>query len=294
MGVLESVLQYKAHREAQEAADIQAIPTALAAFTQARQAAQKSQLETLLAQSTILKNNADVLKSQNEASLLQTFLGGAGGNNGILIPEFTVGGAKMVNPQAQQQIQEQSEDVKNVSEARKNLDSYASNAYEAIGAIEKIEQKAAALGDFSRGPVEQAVAKGSMAVREFSEDKTVNEFKQAIAQEMSPLVRKLAEEKGPLTDRDIERAVEGVGGKLTRPLADKKTALADLRAKVKAAVLAKAQIAGMTEEQLKQKYPDLYNKIMSDGMTNNTTTDMSNLAELAKAELAKRSKKKGS
>lgn len=55
MGVLETVLNYKAQREAQANADLQAIPQSIMVFQQARQAAKKAELEEMLTHAQINK-----------------------------------------------------------------------------------------------------------------------------------------------------------------------------------------------------------------------------------------------
>lgn len=288
MGILDSVLAYKKEKEAQESADLQAIPQALAAFQVGRQQAQKSYLDDLTTQMQLQKFGIDAQKApyelaklqgdvakvpfeskklqaetekaQAESGILNKFMSGDMGSSGGVITGGNIGGFQFERPDVKANILTQQEDIKNTAKAREAIDTYSSNAIEALNAIDKIEKKAESLGNFKRGAVSQAIEKSKMAMKEFSEDKAVNEFKQAIAQEMAPLVRKLAEEKGPLTDKDIERAMEGVGGKLTRPLADKKVALADLREKVKSAIIAKAQAAKLSDTDIKERYPDLYNK----------------------------------
>jgi len=108
MSVLEQVLNYKRQKDAEAQADIQAIPQAIAQFTQARQQAQKSALDALLAQSTLQKNESDILKNQRESALLEKFSSGGMSNGNILIPEATIGGFKLVNTDQSKQVEEQS------------------------------------------------------------------------------------------------------------------------------------------------------------------------------------------
>lgn len=275
MSVLESVLNYKRQKDAEARADIDAIPAGINAFVAAKQQAQKSMLDQLTYNMQLQKFNMDAQKQplemaalsaktskeQAEAGVLNKFMGAGDANQDVQATEATIGGVKFEKPALKAEMQRQQEDIKNTAKAQESLDAYSSDAVAALAALDKIEKKAESLGDFKRGGVEQFLSKSSMAIKEFSEDKSVNEFKQAIAQEMAPLVRKLAEEKGPLTDRDIDRAIEGVGGKLTRPLEDKKTALNDLREKVRNAVIAKAQAAKLSPEDMAKKYPLLHEKI---------------------------------
>ena len=289
MGTLEAVLAYKAKKDAEDQADIQAIPQALAAFQAGREQARKSHLEQIQLQMAIQKFGleqqkapfeiaklkgdvsklpfeteklqAETSKSKAEAGILNKFISGEQGFGGGVVTGGNIGGFQFEMPEVKGKILSQQEEIKNRADASKALDEYSSNASEALTAIDKIESKAKDLGDFKRGFGQQILEKGKMAAREFSEEKTVNAFKQALAQEMSPLVRKLAEEKGPLTDKDIDRAIEGVGGKLTRPFEDKKVALDDLRDKVRSAVVAKAQAAGVSDADIEKKYPDLHKKL---------------------------------
>lgn len=55
MGILDSVLEYKKQKEAQESADLQAIPQALLAFQTGRQQAQKNYLDSLTTQMQLQK-----------------------------------------------------------------------------------------------------------------------------------------------------------------------------------------------------------------------------------------------
>jgi len=295
MSVLESVLNYKRQREAEAAADLQAIPSAINQFVTARQQAQKSALETMLAQSTIAKNNADILQSQNQSSLLNIFMSGANGGagNGIVVPEATIGGFKLVNPAVSQKLQESELNQKNLAEARKTLDEYSSTASEALTALDKIEEKALALPSYERGFGKQLLARGDAFSKKFSKDKSVVEFTGSLSQELAPLARKLAEEKGPLTNKDIDRIVEGLGGDLTTPTEDKVTLLNELREKIRAAAKNKAQVAGLSDEEFGKKYKDLNEKLSKGSESPVVAAAMKKFPGKSKEEIVAALKKKG-
>lgn len=125
MGVLDSVLAYKAKKDAEARADIDAIPLGIAAFTAAKQQAQKSMLDQLTYNAQLQKLNLDAQKQPYEISKLQSetnkanaesgvlskFLGGDGNNNSdIQATEATIGGVKFENKKlAEQSAQEKSD-----------------------------------------------------------------------------------------------------------------------------------------------------------------------------------------
>lgn len=297
MGALQDILEYKKMKDAEAQADIQAIPKGVAAFIDARNIAQKSQLdqmlynlqaqkfnldvqkaplETMKLQQDILESQSKIQARQNFPDVLKQFTGGTGsmGITGATLDEdgnlkYTIGETPQSKDARELANKEKEANIKNTADARKNLDEYMSNAGEALQALDKLENKATALGDFKRGVKNQVLAKADIAVKKFGQDKSLNEFTQSISQEMAPLVRKLAEEKGPLTDKDIERAIEGVGGDPTRPLEDKVTAINDLRTKVFSAINNKSQIAQVTPDELLQKYPNVMQKISTNKNQNN-------------------------
>lgn len=257
--VLSQVLQYKRQKEQEARADIDAIPLGIEAFTQAKQAAQKSVLDSIIMQSTIAKNNADILKTNRESGMLEQFFkGGSSGN--FAIPEATIGGMKVVNRQVSNEMEQDTANNKNVGDARKNLDEYAGTANEALVALDKIDVQADSLGDFKRGFVNQAISKTKAAAGEFGKDENIVRYKGVVAQELIPLARKLAEEKGPISDSDVSRIEKGLGD-VTTPLADKKFLTKELRNKIKQALINKAGIAKLSDEEARSKYGEIYKKL---------------------------------
>lgn len=158
----------------------------------------------------------------------------------------------------------QTEKAKNLSseqsKAREGFDAYASDASGALVALDKLEAQATNLGDFKRGGIGQAIAKGKTAYGSFAKDENITKYIGVVNQELIPLARKLAEEKGPITDSDVSRIQKGLGD-LTTPLEDKKFLFNELRNKVKEAIKTKSDIAGISEDVLKTKYKNVYEKL---------------------------------
>lgn len=115
--IISQVLNYKRQKEAEARADIDAIPQAINTFIMAQREAKKTALETLLAESTIAKNQSDILKSQRESSLLSGFFGGSqldqnGNISGpIQATEATVGGVKFENKALKNQAKQEEKNL---------------------------------------------------------------------------------------------------------------------------------------------------------------------------------------
>ena len=163
------------------------------------------------------------------------------------------------------QAQQEKEDVKQISKARKDFDQYSSDAMQSLIAINKIEKEAKNLGDFPRGMLGQTLSKANMAIKGFSKDKDVTRFMGVVAQELIPAARKIMEEKGPITEFDVARVERGLGD-ITTPLEDKIYLLDQLRNKIREAIFNKLQVANITPEEFKTKYGNLYNASKTDGL----------------------------
>lgn len=87
MGILDSVLEYKKYKDAQDSADITAIPSAINAFNVGQQQAKKSQLDLLTNQITAAKSGMRVTQDKSGAYGLQPdpTLQQAGGGNVLLV-----------------------------------------------------------------------------------------------------------------------------------------------------------------------------------------------------------------
>lgn len=91
MSTLDAVLAYKAKKDAEAAADVMAIPSAINAYTTSRQKAQDNLLQNLVTQATLAKTGYEIqdLASKDEArknlpKILEQFgMGGQGGKFGF-------------------------------------------------------------------------------------------------------------------------------------------------------------------------------------------------------------------
>lgn len=95
-----------------------------------------------------------------------------------------------------------------------------------------------------------------MAVKSFAKDPSVAYYEGVVSQELIPLARSLAEEKGPITDLDVARIEKGLGDKTT-PLATRRDLLNQLVNKIELGLQTKAQTANIPVESLLQRNPSL-------------------------------------
>lgn len=100
-----------------------------------------------------------------------------------------------------------------------------------LASLESIRSAAKDLPEFEPGFFNQAIGKGQMAAAEFSKDPAVEKYMGIVAQNLSPLARGIAQEKGPLTDKDVDRIMQGLG-ELTTPPATREALLQELMDKV--------------------------------------------------------------
>lgn len=127
-----------------------------------------------------------------------------------------------------------------IAEARKRNDEYIVKANKMFTALDNIEARAKELGDFKRGFVNQTVAGiGTMIARK-AKDEKITRYEGTVAQELIPIARDLAEEKGPITEFDVARIEKGFGD-ITTPIEDKLFLINQLRDKVKKAIAIKKQ-----------------------------------------------------
>ena len=147
---------------------------------------------------------------------------------------------------------EQTKEQDRVFKAKQGLDAYLSDANQVNVALNKIEKMAKELGDFKRGIVGQTYAKVKTGVGAYAKDEKINRYLGVVAQELIPLARKVMEEKGPITEWDVQRVEKGLGD-LTAPLSDKLFLINEMRSKIKEAIALKRRIAsgkeGMEEGQ---------------------------------------------
>lgn len=141
-------------------------------------------------------------------------------------------------------------------EAAKNLTAFVDAAPKAALALDSVETAAKELGDFPKGFVPQLFAKGDLALKEFGQDEKVANYVGVVGQNLSVLARTIAEEKGPLTDRDIVRIEKGLGNK-SAPLKTKLALISELRSKVIDTMTTKLQAAGTSYSDFVKGNPKL-------------------------------------
>lgn len=155
----------------------------------------------------------------------------------------------------------QSPDAKRMQENKAKLDEYSSSAVNGLQALNKINEQAAQLGDFERGFGKQTGSKIGVALKQWGKDKDVSRYVTVVQQELIPLARNLAEEKGPISNTDVDHLEQAIAGDLTAPLEDKLFATEKLRKKVQLALQNKFENAGIPMEKLHEAYPTLFEQL---------------------------------
>lgn len=319
MGILNDVLQYKARKDADREAQSNAIPQALMAYQQAKQQSQDNMLKQLTVQATLAKagfgigqdgklvqvgSNIDDLKAQDLQSkiqqrqtsqnLIKDFMSGS--KSGGQLKSVSVGGITFENPDLAEQRQTQ----KNLGSARKNLDEYASNSMQVLDALDRLETQSEDLGDFKRGFQQQVLARGKMFIKDYGKDEKVTRYMGTLQRELIPLARKVAEEKGPITESDVAR-LETAFGSPTTPLEDKKFLLNEVKGKLKVALDLKKNVAKLSDDDFNKKYGEIYSKLspksketaqsLPDGVTEDKLSYTMKKYNLSREEVLKRLKK---
>lgn len=150
--------------------------------------------------------------------------------------------------------------LKQFVENRKMFNEYSNDATQALVALNKIETQGKNLPVYERGFWNQVGAKADVAVKSFGKDQAMARYQGVVSQELIPMARKLMEEKGPITEWDVQRVEKGLGD-ATLPYEDKKFLIDELRVKVKYAVRNKLDLAGMSTEEFMQAYPNFANML---------------------------------
>lgn len=154
------------------------------------------------------------------------------------------------------------EDIRRTEKAKRDLDLYSSDAMQSLIALNKIQGQASNLPEFGRGIGTQIVAKARAGLGRFGKDREITRYLGVISQELIPAARKLMEEKGPITESDVERVEAGLGD-LTTPLEDKIFLLNEFRNKIKQALINKMEVSGTSEEDFSGKYKSLYQNLFA-------------------------------
>ena len=151
-------------------------------------------------------------------------------------------------------------DLKNQGAVRKDLNEKAPIVNSLLGSLDRMESLIDESQDFKPGLVNATKAKLTTKVKQYSNDPFVSKYSGHISQNLSPLARQVQSEKGPLTDRDIDRITKGIG-KIDQPRAVRKELVKEIRNKLREQMDASLQGAGYTSDDLKQIYPGIYNKL---------------------------------
>lgn len=180
---------------------------------------------------------------------------------------LSIPAASTVRPMSSAQRQEESFEEAEEKEKRslkikaeKDLQTYSAMAQNALTGLEKVKNASIELGDFGRGVISQTIARGKLAYKEYATDPKFTFYLGTIKQELIPLARNLAEEKGPINISDVD-IMEKALGKPTIPLADKMRLLEGFLLKVENALSQKAELAGYDNESFNEKYGNLTTQI---------------------------------
>lgn len=186
-------------------------------------------------------------------------------------------------PEQKLGLREKQKEQDLIFSAKKDLNTYVSDANQSLVALDKIEKAARDLGDFPVGFIPQAGARIGMATGEFAQDPKIAKYIGSVNQELIPAARKLMEEKGPITESDVSRVEKGLGQK-TAPLATKLALINELRDKVRNAIRVKMQVADVSEQDFVDK-----NSIVAEkaGMTKQEVTKEQAIQELKRRGLIK-------
>ena len=292
MGVLEAVLADRRAQRLQRDRNTQnligTIQTAAVQNQQFDLAKRRTDIDEKNLEQRILEENRqrglDSLRQQDimskiasrekEGKVLDHFLSGnaGGGGSDVVLSEFDVGGAKFKNLAAQKKIDEGKQLATNVKE----LEKFIPAADKALVALEGIEELAKKLPNFTRIPtgfgsieipgtdqrglIESNLRRLNAGLDVNAQQKDVVRFMGKMSQELIPLARNLAEEKGPITDPDVDRIEKGLG-KLETPLEDKLFLLNELKEKVSLSLQTKMKQAKRGRQDIESLSPRLANLI---------------------------------
>jgi hypothetical protein len=157
------------------------------------------------------------------------------------------------------------EDQANISlnkQAMSDLQKQVPEVNDLFTAFEAMENSAVSLGDFKSGP-EQIISQTEMKAKEMMKDPTVTKYVGTLNQQLAKIARKQNDEKGALSDFDVDRVLKGLGS-ATAPLSVKIDLLKEMRFAARQKILSRLEASGMTLDDLKNKYPKFYNKMMQE------------------------------
>lgn len=193
-----------------------------------------------------------LIKNRERVSSLETQFGYAKGSLG----EEPEAAKLKVNSDQQEarmlklfELQEKQEQVKNETKSRWDLDVYTDTASKALQAISKIRTAAFEIPDIKPGFFSQSVGKVGAALKSYSKDPKISFYQGVVSQELIPLARSLAEEKGPITDLDVARIEKGLGD-ITTPMDTRNALLNELVNKIELGISNKSQTSGIPESDI--------------------------------------------
>lgn len=265
MGVLDSVLAYKAQKDAQARADIDAIPLGINAFVAAKQQAQKSMLDQLTYNMQLQKFNMDAQKQPYEIAGLQadaaekqsksearkrvpeilSKLTSGNSNMGVTGASlnesgdlnYSIGETPESKASREVQTAKLKEEGQSAEKARVQMEgmkSIESDLDSALNSYKAIPEK-------FRGPIEGRT-KGVVA-KFFQESPELNTYEDTRGLILANISREFGGEKGVLTDKDIERIQRAFPDKIdTDKVAESKITF--IKEFIQRKVDAKAKIAG--------------------------------------------------
>lgn len=162
--------------------------------------------------------------------------------------------------QRQQQAMENQQklaDERTRQKSVRDADVAAQAGAKALLAIGKIRTASDDLPQFGSGVTNQAFGKAAMGIKSFAKEEKTATYEGYVSQELIPLARNLAEEKGPITDNDVARIEKGLGDKTT-PKEIRNSLLNELVNKIELSVASKAESAGIPIEEIYAKNKTLY------------------------------------
>lgn len=151
--------------------------------------------------------------------------------------------------------------------ARKKLDAQLPSIASTLKSIEDVEKYAKVLPESKPGVLEQTFAKGQSAIGKYAADKRYTDFEAAVNKLKTQAARSVMQEVGNLAQTEQENALKTFGD-APIPLENKISNLGNLKGSVLSGVNALLQSAGMTIDDLKEKHPEVYSRLVGGNISN--------------------------
>lgn len=199
-------------------------------------------------------------------------------NMGMVIPEGMelYGIASNGKPMYRKSAEKISEN-KLLFQGKKDLQSQIPEVSDLFQAFNTVDKYAEELGDFKSGP-SQLMSKANMKYKEITEDPKVSKYVGAVGQQLAKIARKQNDEKGALSDFDVERVLKGLGNK-TAPLEVKKALVNEMRDAARKKILSRLDSAGITLEEFASEQPKAYQAIFGEKSVQTQSLSPDNLFE---------------